>query len=118
MAIVNLSAEKVGKPGGSELSGPTYNALSVSDNYTWRNSRRSMLHFKKTGAGAATITFVTPKQAGGFDVENPTITVPATTGDVMVSAASLPSVFNDGNGLGDFSTDNDAGLSCAVIEID
>lgn len=118
MATVALTPETVGKPGGSELSGPTYNSIATGNTYTWRNSRRVMLHFKKSGAGNATITFTTPATVGGLAVADPTITVPASTGDVMVSPASLPGVFNDSGGLGSFSTDEGTGLTCAVVEID
>ncbi len=117
MPVVNLATQKVGKPGGSELTA-SYTAIATANTYTFKNTRRTLLHIKKSGASVAVITFITPAAPGGFAVTDPTISVPATTGDEFVSCAALPAVFNAGDGLVTFSTDNETGLTAAVLEVD
>ena len=117
MAIVALATQKVGKPGGSELTA-AYTAIATANTYTFKNSRRTLLHIKKSGAGAAVLTFITPAAPGGFAVTDPTISVPATTGDEFVSVGALGALFEDGDGLVTFSTDEETGLTAAVLEVD
>ncbi len=117
MAIVALATQKVGKPGGSELTA-SYTAIATANTYTFVQSRRTLLHIKKSGASVAVITFITPAAPGGFALADPTISVPATTGDEFVSTAKLGALFADGDGLVTFSTDNETGLTAAVLEVD
>ncbi len=112
MADVTLSVQSPGPAGVT----PTRNAIATGNTYKVRNSGRVALLFEKTGAGEATITITTPATLSGLAVADQTITVVATTGDVT-AAKFPPSVFNDGNGDLNFTTDEGTGLTCAVLAI-
>ena len=62
---------------------PAYQAIDATDTYYLENRGQVFLHFLNTGS-EATVTFDTEQQIDGLDLENPTVTVPATTGDKMV----------------------------------
>ena len=112
MAEVELTSEKITR-GGLEA---TYNAISTEDTYKADNNGRMALHFKKTGAGAAVITIVTPGTVDGLAIADRTFTVPATTGDVF--EGPLPrGNYNDASGQIEFSTSEDTGLTCALLRI-
>lgn len=90
-------------------------SLSISDTYLVRNSGQVMLHFRKSGAGACTVTVQTPVKVAGLDVAERTITVPALTGDVV--AGPFPAAtYNDGNGDMKFTASEITGLDVAVVE--
>lgn len=81
MAIVPKNVEKITRSGLAA----TYNgSLSTSDTYQIPNDGQTQLHFKKSGAGACTVTILVNQQVDGLTVPNKTINVPATTGDVFV----------------------------------
>lgn len=116
MATIALSSQKVAAP-GSELN-PSYTAIATGNTYTFPNRRRTILHLKKTGAGAATITFVTPATIAGLAIADPTYIVAATTGDEMIAIGKLQAIYNDGTGLASFTTSEGTGLTGAVVEAD
>lgn len=94
---------------------PSYTAMATTDTYLISNNGRVMLHFKKSGAGAAIVTIPTPDTVDGLAVTDRTDTVPATTGDRMLSKFK-PGVYNDANGDLSFTMDDAVGLTCAVIQ--
>lgn len=112
MVDVVISATKITPAGQSE----SFTAMNTSDTYKVRNNGRVLLHFKKTGAGAANITLETPKQVGGYAVADQVIVVPATTGDVM-AAPTDKDLFNDANADVSFTTDEATGLTVAAVRI-
>ena len=112
MATIVITPKKITVSGDSE----TFQAMLTTDTYKVRNGGRMLLHFKKTGAGVANVTLVTPKTVAGFAVADQVIVVPASTGDVM-SAPINEDLFNDAVGDISFTTDNDAGLTVAAIRI-
>lgn len=117
MAIVAMTAnQRVGQP-GNELNA-SYEAIATGNTYTFRNNRRTMLHLKKSGAGAATITFLTPATLSGLTVEDPTYIVAATTGDEMIAIGKLGAIYTDGNGLASFTTTEGTGLTGAAVDLD
>lgn len=91
-------------------------AMAVADTYIVRNSGRVVLHFVKTGAGAAVITITTPKQVSGLDVEEQTVNVPATTGDVWAGPFN-PGTFNDASGDMRCVTDEDTGITIEAVQV-
>ena len=96
---------------------PTYTgSLSISDVYTVKNNGRTLLHFKKTGAGNCTVTVQTPRSLGGLAVAEQTFTVPATTGDVMAGPFQ-PSIYNDSSQELRVTLSEITGLSVAAIDI-
>ena len=112
MADVTLAVQAAGPAGVT----PTRTAIATGNTYKVRNSGRVALLFEKTGAGNAIITVQTPATLGGLAVAEQTFTVVATTGDVT-AAKFPPSIYNDGNGDLNFTTDEGTGLTCAVLAI-
>jgi hypothetical protein len=95
---------------------PSPQAMSTADTYYVRNNGKVVLHFLKTGAGAATITITTPKTVGGLAVADRTLNVAATTGDEFISFTNRD-LYNDASGDLEFVTDQDTGLTVDAIEI-
>lgn len=112
MADVIVAPTKITAAGQSE----SFTAMNTSDTFKVRNNGRVLLHFKKSGAGDANVTLITPKQVGGFAVADQVIVVPATTGDVMV-APTNKDVFNDANADVSFTADEATGLTVAAVRI-
>ncbi len=112
MADVILTPQKAGAGGVT----PTRTALATGNTYIVRNGGNTLLAFIKTGAGEAIITVQTPATLGGLAVAERTITVVATTGDVM-AAGFAPAVYNDSSGDLRFTTDEGTGITCAVIAV-
>ncbi len=77
---------------------------------------RVITHWKKSGAGACTLTIETPVTKGGLVVAEQTVMVPATTGDVFVGPFP-PSIFN--NGIKDvrITPSEVTGLTVAVLRV-
>lgn len=111
MADVQLTAQKVDRQGVA----PSYTALNEVDTYHVRISDRTILHFLNTGASPSTVTLVTPGNVAGLEIEDPTIVVPATSGDLMVSARPL-AAFADSGGELAFTQDQTSGVSVAVVQ--
>lgn len=99
----------------------TYHAdLTTTDTFLVRNNGHVILHFKKTGAGACTVTILNPLAGGlvdGLVVTNRTISVPATTGDRFVGPFP-PHVYNDANGDVRFTLSEVTGLTGAILGVD
>ena len=112
MSIVNITPTKIDKDGESE----SFQAMSTADQYKVRNDGRMLLHFKKTGAGAANITVVTPKEIKGYAIADQIVVVPATTGDVMMAPVDRD-LFSDAAQDVNFTTDEDTGLTVAAVRI-
>lgn len=90
--------------------------LNTGDAYTFNNDGRTLLYFKKTGAGACTVTVVTPNTVRGKAIADTTFVVPATTGDVMAGPFP-PDLYNDANSNVSFSVSDATGLSVAIVRI-
>ena len=96
---------------------PTRTALTAGDTLKVANDGRVLLAFEKSGVGAAVVTLTTPATvAGGVAVADPTVTVPASTGDVVVGPFPA-GIFSDDAGDLSFSVDDDAGLTVAVLRL-
>lgn len=114
MAEVRLTPEKVDDEGLAA----TYNgSLSAADTYLVNNDGMVLLHFKKTGAGACTVTVQTPNTAGrGLAIAERTFSVPATTGDIF--AGTFPvGLYNDSNDDLKFTLSEVTGLTVAVLRL-
>lgn len=81
MSIISKNAE--GASRGGLVA--TYNSgLTTTDTYTVPNDGKTVLHFKKAGAGACTVTIIVNDTVDGLAVPNRTVVIPATTGDKFV----------------------------------
>lgn len=112
MATVRLT------PDQAALSGlaATYNAgLLTANTYVIRNDGRTLLHVKKSGANACTVT-ITPQQAPrGIAFQPLTVSIPATTGDKFIGPFPKD-VFNDVNGDIYVTFSEVTGLTAAVVQ--
>ena len=95
---------------------PSYTgSLSTGNTYQVQNNGRVFLHFKKSAAVDAVITIATPVTKGGYAVADPTVTVPASTGDKMIGPFP-PTIFND-DGILEFTCSDVDGLTVAALRL-
>lgn len=94
---------------------PSYGAVTSSDTIT-ADSDRLFLHVKNTGGGADTVTIddagFTP---GGSAAADPTVVVPATTGDRMIYIPQ--SCVNPATGLVTVLHSATTGVTCALLRL-
>lgn len=113
MPVVDLVPQTIVRAGLE----PDYESpLTTTDTYQVPNNGRTFLHFKKSGAGDCTVTLVTPGKVDGLAIADRTVTVEATTGDVMVGPFP-PSTYNDADGKMAFTLSEITGLSVAVLRL-
>lgn len=116
MAVVDLVPQEITKLGVA----PTYTGslvVSPTNTYTVANDGRVMLHVKKTGAGACTVTVTTPGTVDGNAIADTTFSVPATTGDRM-AGPWRPETYNDpATGLMTIGFSEITGLTIAVVRL-
>ncbi len=86
-----------------------------TETYKFRNDGNTRLLCEKTGAGACTMTMVTPATLQGRAVADDTVVIAATTGDV-VAGPFAPSVYNDSNGDMSITFSETTGLTVAVVQ--
>lgn len=91
-------------------------SLSTSNTYLVRNDGRTLINWQKSGAGACVVTVQTPAKVGGLDVAERTISVPATTGDI-IAGPFPPNIYNDAVGDMRFTLSEITGLDVAVIQM-
>lgn len=113
MADVRVTPQKLLKGGVT----PSYTgSLSTGNTYQVRNSGRTLIHLKKSGAGECIATIATPKTVDGLAVAEQTITVPASTGDKIAGPFS-PNLFNNGDGDLEITFSEITGLTIAAFEL-
>jgi hypothetical protein len=95
----------------------TYNGgLTTTDRYLIRNDGKTLLHFKKTGAGACTVTVQTGETVRGLAVADVTVVVPATTGDRFIGP--FPGdLYDDPNHDVGVTLSEVTGLTVAVLQL-
>jgi hypothetical protein len=113
MADVRLSPQILADTGIT----PSYTgSLATTNTYKIRNNGHTIVHFKKSAAVACTVTVQTPKTVGGLAVAERTITVAASTGDIMAGPFT-PSTYNDSAGDVNITLSDVDGLTVAVVTI-
>jgi hypothetical protein len=112
MAVIPLTAQNLAAGG---LTTAYTGSLSTSNTYTFVCDGQTFLHFKKSGAGSCTVTIITPGTVGGLAIADQTVTVPASTGDVMVGRLSSDLFADPATGLATFSCSEITGLSVGVF---
>ena len=105
-----LAAQTITKAGLA----PSYGAVTASDTITADD--RLFLHVKNAGGSPDTVTLVdagtTP---GGSAATNPTVSVPATTGDRMIY---IPQSFvNPSTGLVTITHSFTTSVTCALVRL-
>lgn len=116
MANVDWTPQQLTGGSGAALTTSYNGSLSISDTYLFPNDGRTFLHAKKSGAGACTVTASTPANARGLAIADPTYTVPASTGDVIIGPFA-PDLFNDANGKVSVTLSEITGLSVGVFRL-
>ncbi len=116
MADVVLTREQIVVTGMD----PVDNSIDATDVYFVDNQPGQVfLHFKNTGGTVSVVTFDTTQQIGGLDIEDPTVNIPATTGDVMIGP--FPTTYEVKGGSDDgrikFSQDQATGVTVAVLRL-
>ncbi len=91
-------------------------ALNTGNTYKFRNNGKTILHFRKTGANACTVTINVQATLRGKTVTNQTVNVPANTGDVVIGPFPHD-VYDDTNHDCSFTVSEVTGLDVAVIQI-
>lgn len=114
MADVNLTVQQADRDGLTA----TYTAIdNVDTYYVPRKSGALLLHFKNTGAGAATVTFDVTQTRDGVSYADPTVTVPATSGDVFVGGLGAVYEASGANaGKVKFTNNTATGVTVAALE--
>ncbi len=113
MSDVRLTPERILPIG----LGATYTgSLSTSNTYQVRNTGRTFLHFKKSGAGACVVTIETPVTIGGLAVAEQTVSVAASTGDEFIGPFPT-NIYNDGSHDVRVTLSEITGLTVAVLEL-
>jgi len=114
MADIDINVQTVGRSGVT----PSYSgSLLTTNSYFVLNDGKSILHFKKTGAGICTVTVYVTTTVDGQAVASKTFDVPASTGDKMAGPWP-PGTYNDGNGKLKFTCSEITGLTVGVMRID
>lgn len=112
MANVRKAVQTVGPAG---LAATYFADLTTTDTFLIRNNGKVVLHFKKSGIGACTVTIDTPGNVDGLAIPQRTVNVPATTGDVHISKLA-PNVYNDVNGDLKVTLSDVVGLTLAIMD--
>lgn len=115
MADVVLTVQVVGKAGVA----PSYLSIDSTDVYFLPNQRgRTFLHFLNTGGSISVVTFDIVRTVDGEEFVDPTVDVPATTGDIMVALNDLfEGVVGANKGQVKFSQDQATGVSVASLRL-
>lgn len=115
MAQLRKAVENVNRNG---LAATYHSDFTVvgSNTYLVRNDGKTILHFKKTGAGDCDVTIYTPNTVDGNAIADLVVTVPATTGDVFIGPFP-PAVYNDENGDIEFGLEEVTGFSGAILRL-
>jgi hypothetical protein len=108
MADTRYAPLKIVKTGLT--SAYTSGIIVGTTDFVMKNDGRTLLHVKKSGAGVASMIIKTPAQVAGLDIAEVAVSIPATTGDLMIGPFP-PSVFNDGNGDMRFNFSEVTGLT-------
>lgn len=120
MSVIQLSVQQPSRAGlaAAYTAAGASPLLNTADTFQFANSGREILHFKKSGATDCVVTIATPQTVDGLAVADRTVTVPATSGDVMVGPFP-PALYNTPgtSTFAGFTLSNITGLSVAIIRV-
>ena len=110
MARGTISVQTISRSGLE----PSY-ASASADGDAFANNGRTFLHIKNTGT-EKTVTIVTPNTVDGLAISDRTVTVDATTGDVMVGPFPT-NIYNqsDDTVYVNYSSETDVTVAAIVI---
>ena len=101
------------KTGGAD---PTYTgSLSTGNVYQFPNDGKTFIHVKNGGGSSDTVTIVSQNSEDGLAVADRTVVV--TNGEERMIGPFLPHVYNDGDGLVNFSHSFITSVTQAVFSL-
>lgn len=95
---------------------PSYGAVHADLEHKFTNDGRTFLHVKNTNGAARTVTLVVSKTVDGQTVTNPTVTIPADTGDKIIGPFPK-GYYNQSDGMVYFNVSAAAGVQFAVCKL-
>ncbi len=116
MADIQLTVEQADRDGLEA----TFTSIDDTDTYfAPRKGGRLILFFKNTGGSIAVITFDVTKLQDGVAYTDPTVSVPATTGEVHVGGLGNVYEVETGSDRGKvkFTNDQATGVTVAAMEV-
>jgi hypothetical protein len=116
MSDIDLTVEQIDRDGLE----PTFTSIDNVDTYfAPRKGGRLILFFKNTGGSIAVVTFDVTKTEDGVAYTDPTVSVPATTGEVHVSGLGNVYEVETGSNRGKikFTQDQATGVTVAAMEV-
>lgn len=96
---------------------PSYGAVHADLEHKFLNDGRTFLHVKNTNAAARTLTLVVSKTVDGQAVTNPTVTIPADTGDKIIGPFPKGYYNQAADGMVYFNMSASAGVTFAVCKL-
>jgi hypothetical protein len=116
MTDIQLTVEQIDRDGLEA----TFTSIDATDVYfAARKGGRLVLFFKNTGGSIAVITFDVTKLEDGVAYTDPTVSVPATTGELHVSGLGNVYEVEAGSDRGKvkFTNDQATGVTVAAMEV-
>lgn len=110
MAEVRLSVEKATYDGLS----PTANSVNSTDTYVFANDGRVVLRVINGDTSDETVTFTTDREVSGLTIEDPTVTVSASSNKWI--GPFSPGVFNNGQDV-DLAFSNGTSTTVEVVKV-
>lgn len=109
-----LTAQTVVKAGIT----PTYSAVNATDTIAPVRGASLFLHVKNANASACTVTLVdNGLTAAGSAATNPTVTVPANTGDKMIGPLPVAAMASLSTGLLSVTYSVTSSVTAALISV-
>lgn len=95
---------------------PSYSTGDQPNGHDFTNDGRILLHVKNSGGSPCVVTALTPRKVSGVDISDPTVSIPATTGDRMIGPFD-PATFNQADGRVYIDLSTDTGVTLAAIKL-
>ena|SRR3990167_1921862 len=95
---------------------PTYAAVTAGGDEFAYSGGDILIHVKNSGTQQV-VTVVTPATIEGVAIDNPTVTIPATTGDKMIKLTAPGNLFVPADGKIDLTYDGAGGMTIAVFKV-
>ncbi len=110
MAREELTAQRIQRTGLS-----TAYTAAIADGHKFLFDKQVFVHIKNTNGSSRTLTIQTPGTVDGLAVADRTVTIPATTGDVMVGPFSDKYLQSDDMVYIDYS--DTAGVTAGIFRL-
>jgi len=96
---------------------PTYAAADVAGDTFAYSGGNVVIHIKNTNAAQRVATILTPGTVEGVAIADPTVTIPATTGDKMIKLNAPGNLFVAATGLISITYDAVTNVTIGVFKV-